>query len=199
MRKKAITVAAAAASILAWILGRQAPASAAVTAHSEMTAHGVGAARAAGPSSGGTTVTFTVNTGTLSIEVPAAADLGTVNVGATGAATPIGTVTVTDSRAGSGLNWTVTVTSDGLSLTTDSTQAIPASAITYASGDFTPTGTVTLSSAVTFPLSSSSQTVVTGNGIVGGNTATWNPSLTATMPPTAVLGSYTGTLTHSVA
>jgi hypothetical protein len=34
---------------------------------------------------------------------------------------------------------------------------------------------------------------------VGNNTTTWNPTLIVTIPSTAVAGTYTGTVTHSVA
>ena len=40
---------------------------------------------------------------------------------------------------------------------------------------------------------------VTGTEGVGDNTASWDPALSVAVPASAVAGTYTGTLTHSVA
>jgi hypothetical protein len=37
-----------------------------------------------------------------------------------------------------------------------------------------------------------------GTAGVGDNSATWNPTLSVAVPPAAVTGTYTGTLTQSV-
>ncbi|MCW3101395.1 MAG: hypothetical protein JWL77_7013, partial [Chthonomonadaceae bacterium] len=44
----------------------------------------------------------------------------------------------------------------------------------------------------------SSATAATWAG-VGNNTVTWNPTLTFALLPSQVVGTYTGTITHSVA
>lgn len=43
------------------------------------------------------------------------------------------------------------------------------------------------------------RTAFTGTELTGNNTATWNPTLTVTIPAATVAGTYTGTVTHSVA
>jgi len=42
-------------------------------------------------------------------------------------------------------------------------------------------------------------TAYSGTALVGANTATWNPTLVVNIPAAAVAGTYTGTVTHSVA
>ncbi len=44
-----------------------------------------------------------------------------------------------------------------------------------------------------------SQTVQTAVAVTGDTTATWNPMLTVTLPPSLTNGTYTAIITHSVA
>jgi hypothetical protein len=44
-----------------------------------------------------------------------------------------------------------------------------------------------------------SRTAFTLTAGTGNNTATWNPTLVVALPAAAVVGTYTGTVTHSVA
>jgi hypothetical protein len=46
---------------------------------------------------------------------------------------------------------------------------------------------------------SAAQTAFTGGSLVGNNSASWNPTLIVTIPAAAVVGTYTGTVTHTVA
>ena len=43
------------------------------------------------------------------------------------------------------------------------------------------------------------QTAFTGGSLIGNNSASWNPTMVVTIPAAAVVGTYTGTVTHTVA
>nr|MDT0662702.1 hypothetical protein [Micromonospora sp. DSM 115978] len=154
--------------------------------------------------SGDTTVTFTVGTSNLSIEVPSSANIGSAFPGGT-AAGQLGPVRVTDLRAAATATWTATVVAT--SFTTDAAtpdETIPTNAISYWSGPATATtgtgtfvpGQLTSGDAVTLntPRTAFSKTSGAGN-----NTATWNPTLEVAVPQGAVGGLYSGTVTHSIA
>ncbi|MFD7642954.1 hypothetical protein ACFV4P_20105 [Kitasatospora sp. NPDC059795] len=141
-----------------------------------------------------TTVTFVVTSGALSLSVPASTDLGSGAPGATVSA-PIGPCTVVDDRALLSASWTVTAAETDF---VNGVSTIPATDADYSVGSVTTTGTITVTST-DVTLSNSSQTVLTGSEGVGDNTATWDPTVTVHVPPSAVSGLYTGTLTQSVA
>ena len=46
---------------------------------------------------------------------------------------------------------------------------------------------------------SASRTAFEATATVGNNSATWNPTVVVTVPSSAVVGTYSGTITHSVA
>ncbi|GAA1261466.1 hypothetical protein GCM10009665_58990 [Kitasatospora nipponensis] len=149
------------------------------------------AVAAADPS---TTVTFTVTSGALSLSVPASANLGSGAPG-TAISAPIGPVTVTDDRALLSASWTVTAAETDFA---NGASTIPATKATYSTGTVTTTGTITITTtAVT--LSNAAQAVVTGSAGVGDNTASWDPTVAVNVPVGAIGGTYTGTLTQSVA
>jgi hypothetical protein len=142
-------------------------------------------------------------TGTLSISVPATAGLGSAAPGGTVSAA-LGSVTVSDQRGLATSTWTATVSST--SFTTGGATAaetVITSNVSYWSGLATNTnGTVTAtpgqSDASTKQTLSSSRTAFTSTG--NGNSLTsWTPTVVITIPAPAVGGSYTGTVTHSVA
>jgi hypothetical protein len=156
---------------------------------------------------GDTATSFDIGaSGTLSISAPTTADLST------GVVTPVvpggqvvgslGTVTVTDLRSLVDAGWTASVAS-GPFTTGGGTPAetIPAADLAY-----DPTATLattfgTIASLVGTPLAALSATAVgtvTASGADGDNQATWNPVITVSVPDTAVEGTYTGTITHSV-
>lgn len=141
-----------------------------------------------------TTVTYTVTSGALTLSVPASANLGSGAPG-TQISAPIGPVTVTDNRALVSASWTVTAAETDF---TSGASTIPATRATYTTGTVTTTGTIT-ATPTSVTLSNSGQTVVTGSAGVGDNTATWNPTVTVSVPAGAIGGAYTGTLTQSVA
>lgn len=158
-----------------------------------------------------TATTFVLNNagGTLSISAPGSRSLGTGAVGdgvSAGAAfgTTLGNVVVTDARGQLVGNWTATVAST--SFTTGGASAaetIPASSVTYWSGATVSStglgvpvpGQISASAAV--PLGGA-QTAFTHPLGAGNNSVTWNPTLTVTPPASSVVGTYSGTVTHSV-
>lgn len=154
---------------------------------------------------GATTTTFSVTGSGLSITVPASVNLGSGVSGGkiTGS---LGTVTVTDGRGLLLAAWTASVTSSAFTTGGGTTpETIPAASVTYASllatsttgtGVFTPGEATTVLAA---PLSGTATTAFTLTAGVGPNSAAWDPTITVNVPAAAVVGTYTGTITHSVA
>ena len=162
---------------------------------------GTTAANAAG--SGDTTTTFTVTGTGLNISVPGSATLGDAATGAaslTGQA--LGNVTVTDGRGALVATWVTTVTSTDFTTGTGSAanQKVTAANVTYNPGLAVgvPTGVGTFVPGVSGTIgagrTAASWTVGSGN-----NSATWNPQLSFALSSDQVAGTYTGTVTHSVA
>ena len=140
----------------------------------------------------------------LSITVPTTANLGSSGAGGTLSA-PLGSVTVLDQRGLSNASWTASVSIT--SFTTGGAtgpETITGTNVSYWSGPATSTtGSATVTpgqanAASAQPLG----TVRTAFGSSIGNgftTAAWNPTLVVAIPATAVAGTYTATVTHSVA
>ncbi|WP_326645201.1 hypothetical protein OG884_12435 [Streptosporangium sp. NBC_01755] len=147
-----------------------------------------------------TTVTFSITATGLTINAPGSANLGSVASGAASISGQIGPVTVTDERATLNGSWTATVT--GTDFTTGGAtgpETISNINLSYSPGAATATtgeGTFTPGPGgiINVP-----RTAFTGTELTGNNTATWNPTLTVTIPAATVAGTYTGTVTHSVA
>ena len=155
---------------------------------------GVSAPRASAVSS---TITFTVNSGALSMSVPAAASLGSGGPGTTINGV-LGPVTVTDARALLSASWTVTVSStDFTTGGATPSETIPSTDVGYDPGAITTTGTIT-ATGTPLTLSATATPTVTGTAGVGDNTASWDPSVSVAVPASSVGGVYTGTVTHSV-
>jgi hypothetical protein len=131
---------------------------------------------------------------TLTISVPARADLGTVLAGTTSISGNLGDVTVTASGTGS---WTASVLATDFS---NGVSTIPAANIFYSTPVATTTGNVVLGTPESAALSSSvSQTVQSAVAVTGDTTATWDPTLMVTLPLSLTKGTYTAIITHSVA
>ncbi|WP_405361700.1 hypothetical protein OG535_28130 [Kitasatospora sp. NBC_00085] len=148
-------------------------------------------------------LTVIPTTGTLSISVPSAASLGSAAPGGTvGAA--LGSVTVSDQRGLATTTWTATVSATNFHTGgATSAETITTSNVSYWSGPATNTnGTVTATpgqaDASAKQALGSSRTAFgcTGNG---NNSTSWSPTAVITIPAAAVAGTYTGTVTHSVA
>ena len=60
------------------------------------------------------------------------------------------------------------------------------------------TGPATFTPAPVTQLSTAPQPVVSATNVTGNTTVTWNPIITVTVPPSAIVGPYTATITHSV-
>jgi hypothetical protein len=141
----------------------------------------------------------------LAITVPGSVNLGSVPSGTATRSAPLGTVTVTDDRL-LGVSWTATVsctnfTTGGAS----AAETITKTSISYWSGPATASSG--LASATPGQLTSlqaqSLSTARTAFSALGlslvPNSTSWNPTIVITIPAAAVAGTYTGTITHSVA
>lgn len=150
-----------------------------------------------------TTTTFTVAAGSIGESSPANAALGPAVAGESTSA-PLGTVTVTDTRAALDASWTETVVATAFT-TGGATPAetLPATAVSYWSGPATATtgaGTFTPGQED----AGDAQTLDTERDAFshtgsGSNSASFAPTLILAVPPAAVAGTYTGTVTHSLA
>ncbi|MEU8379249.1 hypothetical protein [Streptosporangium sp. NPDC048865] len=155
-----------------------------------------------------TTVTFTVTAvAGLEITVPN----GPV---ALGSGTPgnqisrqLGAITVSDQRAALAATWVASVIAAPAGFTTGggtAAETIPAGAALYWSGPATATtgtgtfvpGQVNAAAAQSLDVSRTAFGKTTGSG---NNSATWNPTVVINIPVQAVIGTYTGTVNHSVA
>lgn len=139
-----------------------------------------------------TATTFTLEGGLISVTAEDTAELPGANSGTTTVSGQLGTVRVTDNRGGQ-VGWSAKVTT-----TTFTDGVTTASLVRYNSGVVTPGGTVTATGRGTITLSSTPAEVVAGSVVVGNNTATWNPTLTVTLPASSTAGEYSATITHSV-
>jgi hypothetical protein len=148
---------------------------------------------------GATTASVTIQGGSLSITVPAAAGnlgTGTNTVAGETISGPLGQVQVNDARnAAAGSGWVASVISTAF--TPSAGPAIPASAVGYSAGPITQVGTATYT-----PNDPGNLTgvvaAITATGITGDNSATWTPTITVTVPGGMAPGVYTATITHSV-
>jgi hypothetical protein len=140
--------------------------------------------------------------GELSITAPVGASLGEAAPGGviSGA---LGAVTVTDTRGLTNATWTATVSATNFS-TTAPVRTISRDVVSYWSGPATATtgtatftaGQVAAGNAVFLDAPRTTFSVTIGSGTTS---ATWNPTFVVRPPLAAVAGSYTGTLTFSVA
>lgn len=155
---------------------------------------GATALPASAATTGDTDTTFSLAGGTIDIAVQPTAALTNGNSGATSVTGALGNVTVTDSR-GAVLGWTASAASTSFTSDTGTTST----AVTYSSRAITKTGTVTTASSGPVALTGTAAPVVVGTLVAGNNTATWNPGVSVTLPPTSLAGNYSGTITTSVA
>ncbi|MDT4893023.1 MAG: hypothetical protein QOE97_2058, partial [Pseudonocardiales bacterium] len=151
----------------------------------------------AGPASaapsGTTAATFAVTGGTLDIAVPASVNLGSVTAssaaqGLTGV--PLGAVTVTDGR-GVSSGWVATASA------TDFTGPQTLAGATVYRPTLASATNATVTPAADQTLAPTAATVQTATLAVGVNSATWNPTLTVTIPANALAGTYSSTITQS--
>jgi len=155
---------------------------------------------------GTTTTTFTLTGGAMSITVPGTTvNLGSVSVAASSLTSLLGTVSVSDNRGLLSGGWTSSVTSSHFTTGAGTAaETIVAGNVSYWSGAATATSGLgsLLGSQLTSVLAvvvNAVQTAFTGGSLLGNNSASWNPTLIVTIPASAVVGTYTGTVTHTVA
>jgi hypothetical protein len=154
-----------------------------------------------------TSTTFTLEaTGDLSISVPDSTELSAGTATTAGTLTAqLGAVTVTDERGELLAAWTASVSSSDFTTgTATANETIAKANVSYASGVATATtglGVFTPGQATTLLAQalSASRTAFAGTALVGNNSASWNPTVVITIPSSAVVGEYSGTITHSLA
>lgn len=151
-----------------------------------------------------TTANFTVAAGALSVSAPATTTLGSGGSGQE-ISGPLGVVTVTDGRGSLTAAWTATASAT--SFTTGGgtpEETIPNSSVRYWSGlatsisgvgTFLP-GQAAAINSVDLGASRTAFSLTAGSGT---NQASWNPTVVVPVPANVVAGTYTGTVTHSVA
>lgn len=151
-----------------------------------------------------TTTTFSLTSGALSVTAPSSATLGSGAIGGT-IATQLGAVAVNDARGALVAAWTATAVSSAFKTgTLTAAETIAATRVKYWSGAATATsgastalpGQTTTANAVVIDTAKTAFSLTAG---VGNNSSTWNPTVEVNVPATAVAGSYSGTITHSVA
>ncbi len=147
---------------------------------------------------------ITIAGGLLSITAPASTALPSAPPGGTTSA-QLGTVTVTDQRGIASASWTATVT--GTTFVTGGgtvPETIPLTQVTYWSGPATATtgngtftpGELAAANAVNLTVPRTAFSLTSGSPV---SSASWNPTLSVSVPAAAVAGTYTATITHSVA
>jgi hypothetical protein len=141
----------------------------------------------------------------LSIAAPATAGLGSTVAGsATTLTASLGAVTVVDGRA-AGLAWIATVSSaDFTTGSATSAETIGKASISYWSGGTTSTSGLVIRTpgqltSVQKESLSVPRTAFSALGSLVSNSTSWNPTIVVSIPAKAIVGSYTGTITHSVA
>jgi hypothetical protein len=155
-------------------------------------------AASAAPALAITPVSFEVTGGGLTISAPSGAnvDLGSrlaSNVAGT-IAGQLGAVTVSDLRGGA-TTWTASVISSAFTPTAG--PAVPAISVSYDTGAITALGPVTPIGGL-FSNLTGVVPVVTGTS-TGPSSASWNPLISIAIPANLAPGTYTATVTHSVA
>lgn len=160
-------------------------------------------ARAA--TTGDTTTTFTLTAGALAITAPASANLGSAATGSSTASAQLGAVSVSDGRGALLGSWTGSVSStDFTTGGNTANETIAKASVDYWSGAatassgvgvFTP-GQLTALLKTTL---STGRTAFAAASVVGNNSVTWNPTVIINVPSAAVAGTYSGTITHSIA
>jgi hypothetical protein len=155
---------------------------------------GATALPASAAGNGDTTATFTLAGGSLDVTAAPGAALTDGAPGTASVSGTLGAVDVSDTR-GSTAGWVVSAVSTTF---VDGAGSV-SSGVGYDSGALTSTGTVTAATVGPTTITGVSAPVATGTAASGNNTASYTPTLTVALPPSALAGDYTGTVTTSVA
>ncbi len=146
-----------------------------------------------------TPVTVEVTGGALTISAPAqSVDLGSVITSGNSQTVraQLGNVAVTDNRAGTA-GWTATASASDFT----GPQTIATSTfglVVYTPPQAAVTGSATVNPATVSTLYPGGPVQVATN-VGGSNTATWNPTIAVNIPANALAGTYSTSITHSVA
>jgi hypothetical protein len=147
-----------------------------------------------------TTATVAITGGALAITAPATAgSLGTrVNTVAGGTISgSLGQVQVNDARSAvAGSAWVASAISTAF--TPSAGPTIGAALVGYSAGPIVKVGTATFTANDPASMVGTAA-VVTASGITGDNSATWNPTINVAVPGGMAAGTYSATITHSVA
>jgi len=143
---------------------------------------------------GDTGTTFTLTGGTLSVTVAATATLTAGTTTSASVSGKLGTVTVTDGRTSTTV-WSANATSTTF---TRDAGATTSTGVSYNAGTITTTGPVVMPLALATALNGTPAKVAGPAAITGDNTASWNPTLTVSLPSNALAGTYSGTVNTSV-
>lgn len=139
----------------------------------------------------------------LAITVPSSVNLGSVPSGTTSLSAHLGTITVT----ASGLvapSFTATVSTTAFTTGTGTAaETIAKTSISYWSGPATSApgqdATPGQATAADAEILSAPRTAFRSSGLVLSITTEWNPTIVIAIPAAAVAGTYSATVTHSVA
>ncbi|KJE23874.1 hypothetical protein FF36_01807 [Frankia torreyi] len=158
----------------------------------------LGSALPANAATADTVVTLTLTGGAVNITAPATATL-TGAIGTTPVSGPLGLVTVTDTEGTEAPSWVASVSTTNFNAPVGSGIApIPVANIHYSPGTVTRVNNTGTANDANFTGEFVAVPTVTATGGPGINSASWNPTLTVDIPPTAVAGTnYTATITHS--
>jgi len=147
-----------------------------------------------------TPVSLEVTGGGLGITVPnGPVDLGSTVVSSSPqtVTNQLGNVTVTDQRGGTA-GWTATAQAVDFTGPNNTTISVSApNSSTYHAPQASVIGTATVTPSDLSPLYPPGP-VQTATGVSGSNSATWNPTISITVPANSLAGTYTSTITHSV-
>jgi hypothetical protein len=141
----------------------------------------------------------------LAITLPSSANLGSVPSGTSTLSQQLGTITVTASGL---VAPSFTASVSGTTFTTGAggvNQTIGKASILYWSGPATAfsgllgNGTPGQATSAQAQDLTSTRTAFSGTGLLLSISAAWNPTIVVNIPSSSVSGTYTGTITHSVA
>lgn len=160
------------------------------------------AALAPAAHAGDTTVTFSLTGGSLSLTAPSSATLsssGALSITGSSASGTLGSTTVKDERGAALHSLTVTMSSTAFSRSGGGT-SIAASNVTGYSGVATATGTAVAVPTVTGQaLAGSGSAILTLNSVLGAGGASYNPTVSVSIPAGTEAGDYSATVTQTVA
>lgn len=142
----------------------------------------------------------------LAITVPSSVNLGSVATGVSSLSGQMGTVTVTATGLVTSFVATVSTTTFVTGSAT-TPETIPKASISYWSGPATVStgiavrtpGQLTALQKVSLSSPATAFSAVGVSLVVVTDSTAWNPTIVVTIPAAAVSGTYTGTITHSVA